>query len=142
MGKDSGRWGFFFLVRLFFLQSLLLSGVMLSRQEVVPSERNFGELTSFKFFFVTKTASASLQLRNLTMVRSVFPSLWHVTIWLSLSLTSISSERCYTYFLRSFLPKLLAMPVIPKQSLHECCSSLMLPFKFCESFVSFLVSFL
>ena len=124
----------FFLVRLFLLQSLLFFGVMLSRLEAVPSERNFGESTSFKFFFLTKTASASLQFRNSTMVRSVFPSVArdHLTL----------IELDFIYFWRSFLPVLLRIPVIPKQSLLEFCSSLLLPFKFNESFVSFLVSFL
>ena len=75
-------------------------------------------------FFLTETASAPLQLRNLTMVGSVLPSLWHMTIWLSSNLTAISSKRSNRNFLRSFLFILLGMPVIRKQFLLECCSSL------------------
>ena len=44
------------------------------------SKAIFDMSISFIFFFFAKIASASLWFRNLTIVRSILPSLWHATI--------------------------------------------------------------
>ena len=80
MDKGFGRWKVsFFLAWLTFLQSSLSSFAILLLSGRT-SKAIFDMSISFIFFFFAKIASASLWFRNLTIVRSILPSLWHATI--------------------------------------------------------------
>ena len=103
---------FFFLVWLkFFRQSLLLSIVILSGMEVIPSGKIFDKSTSrknsFMIFEIERFNYGSISLTQLLARGDL-----------------ISSKKRNTSFSRFFLLILLRRPVISKYCLLEYCSSL------------------
>ena len=82
------------------------------------------DINIFQFLFIWIHFSASFLFKNLTIVLSVFPSLWQATIRDLSRLISISCRRRSMKFSRSFGATELGMPEKSKHSLLVYCSSL------------------
>ena len=114
---------FLFLDRPSSLQSFWLP-LLMSFLFWMSWERRQEISTSFNFLFFEYTFSASSLFKKLTIVLSVFPSLWQATIRNSSRSTPISWKRRSMKFSRSFDATELGMPEKSKHSLLDYCSNL------------------
>ena len=113
---------FLFLDRPSSLQSFWLPVVMLFLPWISLSKRRQEISISFNFFLFEYTFSASSHFKNLTIVLSVFPSLWQTIIRNLSRLILICCKRCSMKFSRSFGATELGMPEKYKHSLLIYCS--------------------